>query len=150
MIISFLLFITFAYSDVLPVGNKLRCYDSFKKIVYYHTEQITANCISATSGKLIHQGKPLSTGERGYIYVVTLQNQFVVSPDIPGRIHHTSLSGGIEVKAAGRVWTKDGLLLAINNHSGHYRPSRESVVFALELLEQMGADTYLTVFREVI
>lgn len=148
--ISFLLAITLAYSDVSPVTNKLRCYDSFKKIVYYHPEQITANCISTSSGRLIYQGKTLSTGERGFIFVVTLEDQFVISADMPGRIHHTSLSGGKEVKAAGRLWARDGLLLAINNHSGHYRPSRESVVFALELLEQMGADTYLTVLREVI
>lgn len=148
--ILLLLLITLAYSDVAPIANKLRCYDSFKRIVYFHHEQIMANCISTTAGRLVYQGKPLSTGERGFIFVVTLQDQFVVSADVPGRIHHTSLSGGQEVKAAGRVWAKDGLLLAINNHSGHYRPSRESVVFALELLERLGADTYLTVFREVI
>lgn len=148
-LLVFMILATIAFAKE-PLPNLLSCQDSFKKVVYFHEEQILDHCISVRAGRIYFQNKLLSTGERGFIFVIDALGRFVVSSDIPDKIHHSSLAGGAMVQAAGRVYVREGILLAINNHSGHYKPSRQHLELALRELERMGADTYLTVLREVI
>lgn len=51
-------------------------------------------------------------------YVVTAEGKLIV-----GRSGHTSLAGGLDVRAAGEVQLYKGNIKWIDNMSGHYQPS---------------------------
>jgi len=54
-------------------------------------------------------------------------------------IHHPSLVGGGAVVAAGEMVLSGGILLAISNASGHYRPLPECLRVAVSSLHAKGA-----------
>jgi hypothetical protein len=73
-----------------------------------------------------------------YTFVVDSKGRFIAVPSEPGRIHHSTLSGGEPVLMAGEFSMKsDGTLQEITNKSGHFRPDQQSFErFVAELLRQ--------------
>jgi len=70
-----------------------------------------------------------------------------------GRFNHSSFLAGAEVVCAGALhigWNNRGnasaagVLSAIDNASGHYKPSRENLLNCLEVLRSYGVNTELT------
>eukprot|EP00884_Botryococcus_braunii_P006767 jgi/Botrbrau1/16091/Bobra.7_2s0058.2 len=55
-----------------------------------------------------------------WIYVLDANNRLFVAPKVKGRIHHSSLSEGGVVRAAGTIVVKDGLIEMVTAWSGHY------------------------------
>jgi len=58
-----------------------------------------------------------------YIYVVDLKYRLFVHEKKSGYFHHSSFLSGHAVHAAGGIAISDGVLVAINGSSGHYKPT---------------------------
>ena len=97
--------------------------------------------------------KPIKPGGPGFEsvansgtvkWVVTEQGELLVIPKyVEGvEISHTVLTNGQSVLAAGEaeisVAGKQGLGIDINNYSGHYRPTPESVVIGKAAFAKYG------------
>ena len=52
--------------------------------------------------------------------------------------HHTTLSDGEDVRAAGEMSVVEGEVQTISNASGHYRPDAESTMSVVDILDKMG------------
>lgn len=76
------------------------------------------------------------------IFVVDADGRmFVHSAPKSGEIHHSSLSAGRPVALAGQLLVKDGLIVHIDNFSGHYQPTTDQLDRTRGYLRQMlGAD----------
>lgn len=62
------------------------------------------------------------------------ENRFITHPHKAGQYHHSSLTKGKSVRCAG-LWVVDnGLITAITNSSGHYRPSSLSFYLLIKFL----------------
>lgn len=56
------------------------------------------------------------------------------------RFQHTTFLGGEPVQAAGKLVVRQGVLLEIAPHSGHYRPGQRSLLNLLRFLEKNSVD----------
>jgi hypothetical protein len=75
-------------------------------------------------GRLLNpEGQAISSYLTGpSLYIIDTKGRLLVSPySKHGLIHHSSLSGGADVLFAGQIVVQDGVLLAIDRESGHYR-----------------------------
>ena len=69
------------------------------------------------------------------IFVMDANGNFYASDDQRrGEFHHSSLVAGEPVAAAGEIEVDNGVLTAISDKSGHYRPSRICTAQAIERL----------------
>ena len=62
-----------------------------------------------------------------------------------GRFNHSSFNAGKDVMCAGMVLFSKGKLLYLDINSGHYKPTRENLENALQILKDEGADLTHTV-----
>lgn len=74
---------------------------------------------------------PLSDGKWMYVY---MKGRFYVAKEILFRFHHTSLTGGQAVDAAGNFEMTNGILKKISFSSGHYRPT---AAYGVQLVHQL-------------
>lgn len=75
------------------------------------------------------------------LFVMDPHGNFYVSlRRVVSRIHHSTLSGGGPVAAAGELRVRDGQLLTLNDHSGHYPPTHSANQSAVAELKQRGVD----------
>ncbi len=80
------------------------------------------------------QGKAIFVmDENGRIFASTYQKV--------GQFHHSSFLAGKPVAAAGEIIVKNGKVIALNNQSGHYRPTAEVVMQFLKELQRRGVKT---------
>ncbi|MDR2794737.1 MAG: hypothetical protein LBB12_03100 [Holosporaceae bacterium] len=70
-----------------------------------------------------------------YDFVVTKNGKFYFSPSEIG-VKHIGLSQGKPVAFAGEISISQGKIVVINNHSGHFRPSTDFVLFVLDVLKK--------------
>ena len=76
------------------------------------------------------------------IFVMDDQGNFYASTSQQvGTFHHSSFLAGVPVSGAGEIVIKDGQIIAMNSHSGHYKPSIELEQQVLTQLEAQGIDT---------
>ncbi len=73
-------------------------------------------------------------------------NLYVSLRRVVSRIHHSTLTGGGPVAAAGELRVRDGQLLTLNDHSGHYPPTHSCNQITVAELKQRGVDTRNVVF----
>ncbi len=85
-------------------------------------------------------GKLERWGANPALWVMDESGALYVSPQArSGRFHHSSILAGASVLCAGTIDVKDGVILHLDNASGHYQPPAESLEAALALLkEQQG------------
>ncbi len=65
-------------------------------------------------------------------------NWFASKFQEPAEFHHSSLSAGKPIAAAGEVEVENGKLVTLSDHSGHYQPTSEMTNQATLSLEQNG------------
>ena len=99
--------------------------------VYYYPESGRAEIQTVIQGGLIFDAKGqklTSYLNQSSLYVITPEGELFISrASIHGLIHHSSLSGGRPLLAAGQIVVKDGVVVAIDLQSGHYQfPERYS------------------------
>lgn len=56
------------------------------------------------------------------IFVQTMDGKLYIAHCKPGEIHHTSFNGGKDVRMAGQISVKKGVIQMVDNASGHYQP----------------------------
>jgi hypothetical protein len=86
-------------------------------------------------------GQPLETGPEGFIFVLR-GGAFYAAPKRtqPPRFHHSSFFAGGPVEVAGMLVVRQGRLVRLLPHSGHYRPRDEHVRHLLRFVEAKGVD----------
>ncbi len=84
-----------------------------------------------------------STGDRpqGAIFAIDeTGNLYATTEHKVGEVHHSSLVEGRPVLGAGHIVVQDGVLLHINNNSGHYAPDERMFLQGWNLFEEAGVD----------
>ena len=81
---------------------------------------------------------------RGYSgYVLSLGGDFYTNKHQGGSkgkgLFHSTYFSGEAILCAGEICLEEGVVKAINTSSGHYRPSKESMTMALQVLACLGA-----------
>ena len=93
------------------------------------------NLFDTTAGASVHSSEPRAIfvmDEGGDVFASNYQEV--------GRFHHSSLSAGNPVAAAGELGVKDGVVHFVSNASGHYRPGKEATLnFMRHLFHDRGA-----------
>jgi hypothetical protein len=109
------------------------------------------------SGGLIYMKRELSHGpglstmkaqlvNSKVIYVLTTDDTLYIRPEPSGIMRrqddftHANFTGGKSVKAAGQLFIRDGKVIRIDNESGHYMPSGNSLRHILKKLNREGTD----------
>ncbi|VVO91571.1 hypothetical protein [Pseudomonas fluorescens] len=71
-----------------------------------------------------------------YIYVLTPNHELKIAKDIDGfgSYHHSYMNSGLPIICAGEVAVDHGKIIGINNFSGHYRPSEDSLSTCIDIL----------------
>lgn len=87
------------------------------------------------------------TDERSkWIFVVDLGGRMYLGRKRKGRFHHSSFVAGAPVVAAGKIVIKLGRVLAIEPHSGHFKPKLASLGALRGLLARQGVDVDAVTF----
>lgn len=73
-----------------------------------------------------------------YIFVMNAKGEFFAGKSITGVVHHSSFLAGGAVACAGEVAISGGVMTAISNTSGHYRPGPVYLWQAVKQLQMLG------------
>lgn len=92
-------------------------------------------------------------GKSAAIFVMNAQGEIFSSTyQEAAYMHHSSLSGGEPVAAAGEIVVEDGRVVAITNQSGHYLPDSKLTDQLITSLRAQGLDlagVHVTTYRRV-
>lgn len=81
------------------------------------------------------------SGRGRAIFVMNAYGELFASKQhIVGQFHHSSLGQGRPVAGAGELEVRDGVLVALTDHSSHYCPSRRYTEQVLSELKECGVD----------
>lgn len=102
--------------------------------------------LEVQNGLLVNKqtGAPFDSGESqtlwgGAIFVMDEQGRiFASNYQKRGVFHHSSLAGGSNIAAAGNIEVVNGMLLKVDNQSGHYMPSQSQNSQLFSELERRG------------
>jgi hypothetical protein len=76
-----------------------------------------------------------------FAYVIGPDKTIYAAPHKPNQFHHSSFLRGTAVIGAGKFTTdSNGKILALDNNSGHYRPSRANFEDTLRIFKENGVD----------
>lgn len=75
-----------------------------------------------------------------WIFVIALDGSMYVGRKRKGVFHHSSFVAGAPILAAGKVMIKHGRVLAIEPHSGHFKPTLKNLAALCSVLRAQGVD----------
>lgn len=111
-------------------------------VTYLMTSQRTAWALKFSAGKIwdasgglfdTRDGETVHSDVGRAIFVMDADGNFYASTRQEiGKFHHSSFLAGAPVAAAGEVEVVEGVLKAISDRSGHYRPRRSYTSQAIE------------------
>jgi len=115
-------------------------------VKYYTDKELLDYEIQVNNGLLTYKksGLPFdsaSDSESGIaMFVMNPAGNIYATPQNSsmGLLHHSSLSQGKDISAAGEIMVADGFLLEISNASGHYRPPQKLNTQIFDELETQG------------
>lgn len=111
--------------------------------VHYLSKKELSHCIcDITKGSLFyhHNGKIVAEdGPADFLFCVNLHGEVLVIKPTP-TIHHTSITLGKPVLAAGRLIVENGRIVYLSFESGHYLPSIEDGKSMILTMQKMGID----------
>lgn len=73
-------------------------------------------------------------------YVINFNGEISIFDHLEEKIAHSSMSQGNPVFAAGEIKIKNGELIALTFHSGHYKPSELNLYNTLKYFQDKGID----------
>lgn len=73
-----------------------------------------------------------------HIWAMDVYGNIYVRRGDAGRWHHSSFTRGQDVICAGEIGVRDGVLLRLNNGSGHYKPTADALHRACQRLAGDG------------
>ncbi|MEK3885806.1 hypothetical protein [Paenibacillus sp. PL2-23] len=84
-----------------------------------------------------------------YMYVVDTNGNVIIGTRAGQRMPHPTLIGGVnpQVRAAGIVEIRGGQIYKVDNASGHYKPSNESLQAAQEAFGQLPSSAFSSKFQ---
>jgi hypothetical protein len=141
-----------AQAECLSVVKEMIDKDQKHSVLIYSPELQKINEVTIKDGLLYLQNSLLTTGAEGMIYVLTVDHRLIVSVPKLHYIHHSTLAGNSSVLAAGKLVARDGELIAIDNYSGHYRPTRDHVLYLVNYLKDKGLgaeDIYIRTYTNL-
>ncbi|KAG1701823.1 hypothetical protein DVH05_010315 [Phytophthora capsici] len=81
------------------------------------------------------------TDERSkWIFVLDISGRMYLGRKRKGRFHHSSFVSGAPILAAGKIIIKNGIILAIEPHSGHFKPRLENLLGLCSMLVNHGVN----------
>lgn len=89
-----------------------------------------------TADERKHPNKP----GKGGIFAIDQFGAFHAAQKVNGVLHHSSLTGGHCCRFAGSITVKDGRLLRVTPHSGHYVPTQAEYDALISSWQQEGLD----------
>lgn len=105
--------------------------------------------VTIENGRLMYQGHPLTTTTTNgifqhtpdyWIFVMDEAGQIYAAPGRPGLMHHSTFLAGGPIAAGGEISVVDGLVMAVNNASGHYYPGENLLNQFLHRLHASGVN----------
>ncbi|KAG7395074.1 hypothetical protein PHYBOEH_004271 [Phytophthora boehmeriae] len=91
--------------------------------------------------KYAASGLVVNTDERSkWIFVVDLNGHMYLNRKCKGRFHHSSFVAGAPIFAAGKIIIKQGTIVAIEPHSGHFKPRLDNLQALCSILTTQGVD----------
>lgn len=117
-----------------------------------HTVKITNNQLCKSTDEVIDTSQAEGT-KPGYYAFALIRGadgspQLILHPHQKGLYQHSSHNAGNSVLCTGMIRVVQGKITHINNHSGHYRPTREDFRKLFEFLPREIFDTDAKVFAE--
>lgn len=102
------------------------------------------NDLITDSGKI---GSKEMSGQ--YMYVVDMNGNIVIGTRAGQRMPHPTLVGGVnpQVQAAGIVEIRAGKIYKIDNASGHFKPSKDSLQAAQNAFSQLPSSAFSPKFQ---
>lgn len=89
-------------------------------------------------GELLDTTQELTAfGNQGYIWTLNTDREFYTSSQVTGLLHHSSLTGGGSVLAAGEWNVEEGRLLTISGKTGHYKTPLSALHVAISHIESI-------------
>lgn len=111
--------------------------------VHYLSKKELSHCIcDIKNGNLFYRHNGNIVGESGpsdLIFYVNLNREVLVIK-ATSTIHHSSITHGKPVLAAGRLIVENGRILYLSFESGHYLPSIEDGKAMIVIMQKMGVD----------
>jgi hypothetical protein len=109
---------------------------NIKPVTYYKPDELVNKRAYVRDGQFT-DSRNVPFGDGKYIFVVDHDGHLIVDKPDPGKVHHSSLSGGKPVLMAGEFEIWGDTLYQITNQSGHFRPSPETFEhFVREVTDQ--------------
>jgi hypothetical protein len=111
---------------------------------YYSTKKQQRHTLTLVGNKFVFTNDNDKRPEGKYTYVVDTKGNLIVSNE--ENVHHSHLADGKKVKAAGEVIFEKGKLIAIDNYSGHYKPTLlEMMDVLMSLADAVGGSESIMV-----
>lgn len=100
--------------------------------------------VATAEGVKVHYAasqREVHTDERSkWIFVMDLEGRMYLGRKRKGRFHHSSFVSGAPIFAAGKAIIKHGTIVAIEPHSGHFKPRLENLLALCSMLATHGVD----------
>ena len=77
---------------------------------------------------------------KGGIFAIDQFGNLHAAQKVPGVLHHSSLTGGHCCRFAGSITVREGRLLKVTPHSGHYVPTQAEYDALVSSWEHEGLD----------
>ena len=129
-------------------NEKKKIPGSGDKVVYLTNEQRANFLVTFAATRLVPNPDAeqpyrefISTHSGEFIFALASKPQpsLYVGLKSVGTFHHSSLYAGRAVLGAGTMVVENGVVLQVNNHSGHYKPGFSEMVKVVEHMRQNGA-----------
>lgn len=147
------LFDTFTEEQFTTFGRYVGASNGLAKVVYFSKMERLQHLKHVRDGKLYNiDGTPFATPQLGSSWAMDCYgNLFAGDSSISDvQVNHSSYLAGKDVAAAGLIDTNaDGTVTAIDNSSGHYKPTKENLHDALRYLAEQGLNFDRAVVRVV-
>lgn len=119
-------------------------------LAYLNAERRKAHEVFVRDGLLTwSDGSLVDTQGKNEIYVMAPDGKlYSKRPGVDDQydFHHSSFLSGGPISGAGMFVVRDGVLIRIDNGSGHYQPPQGMLAQVIEVLKQKGLDTDADVF----
>ncbi len=119
-------------------------------VTYLTDEELVRYRLTIVDGVITDaDGAPFDTtdaythwsGRGRAIFVMDAEGRIFSSKrHVVGQFHHSSLGQGRPVAGAGELQVRDGILVALTDHSSHYCPERRYTEQVLSELRERGVD----------
>ena len=125
--------------DYITLANKFRADDVQLDMVYLNKLQRSAHMVSVDEGYLYDvKGVELDSDFLEPYAMDKYSSLFTMKLKGGVQINHSSMLAGKDVLCAGCLGIKNGLLVSVDNNSGHYKPTAENLLNAIDALNNQG------------